>query len=45
VATLFRCNSSTDGRLGAYDGIADSRIGAVYAARADLLMPAQAHAA
>jgi hypothetical protein len=45
VATLFRCNSSTDGRLDVYDGMADSRIGVAYAALADLLMPAQAHAA
>jgi hypothetical protein len=37
VATLFRCNSSTDGRLDVYDGIADSRIGAAYTAHADLL--------
>jgi hypothetical protein len=45
VAQIFRCNPSADGRLDVYDGMADSHIGVADAGLADLLMPAQAHAA
>jgi hypothetical protein len=41
VAQIFRCNSSADGRLDVYDGMADSRIGAAYTGLADLLLPTQ----
>jgi hypothetical protein len=42
VTPIVRCNSSADGRLDAYDGMAASRIGVVYAGLADVLMPARA---
>jgi hypothetical protein len=45
MAQIVRCNSSADGRLDGYDGMAASRIGIAYAGRADVLMPARAHAA
>jgi hypothetical protein len=45
VAPIVRCTSSADGRLDVYDAMADSRIGVAYAGLADLVMPAQAHAA
>jgi hypothetical protein len=45
VAQIFQCNSSADGRLDVHDGMADSRIGVGDAGLADLLIPAQAHAA
>jgi hypothetical protein len=45
VAQIVRCTSSADGRLDVYDVMADSRIGVADAGLADLLIPAQAHAA
>jgi hypothetical protein len=45
VAQIVWCTSSGDGRLDVYDGTADGRIGVAYAGLADLVMPAQAHAA
>jgi hypothetical protein len=45
VAQIVRCTSSGGGPREVYDSTAASRIGGAYAGLADLVMPAQAHAA